>query len=50
MPGKRAPARARASSAALVLAALAANGESEVRDVYHIRRGYERFDEKLKND
>jgi UDP-N-acetylglucosamine 1-carboxyvinyltransferase len=33
--------------AALVLAALAAEGESTVMDVYHIDRGYERFTEKL---
>ena len=33
--------------AALVLAALCADGETSVRDVYHIDRGYERFVEKL---
>ena len=33
--------------AALVLAALCADGETIVRDVYHIDRGYERFVEKL---
>ena len=33
--------------AALVLAALAADGETTIGDVYHIDRGYERFCEKL---
>jgi UDP-N-acetylglucosamine 1-carboxyvinyltransferase len=36
------------SGAALVLAALAAKGESIVEGVEQIERGYERFDEKLK--
>lgn len=35
------------ASAALVLAALAAEGESEIHRVYHIDRGYERIEEKL---
>jgi UDP-N-acetylglucosamine 1-carboxyvinyltransferase len=33
--------------AALVLAALCADGETSVSDIYHIDRGYERFVEKL---
>jgi UDP-N-acetylglucosamine 1-carboxyvinyltransferase len=33
--------------AALVLAGLVADGETSVRDIYHIDRGYERFVEKL---
>lgn len=33
--------------AALVLAGLVADGSTEVRDIYHIDRGYERFVEKL---
>ena len=33
--------------AALVLAALCADGETVVRDIYHIDRGYERFVDKL---
>jgi UDP-N-acetylglucosamine 1-carboxyvinyltransferase len=33
--------------AALVLAALCADGETSVRDIYHIDRGYERFVAKL---
>ncbi len=33
--------------AALVIAALVADGETEVSDVYHIERGYESFAEKL---
>jgi len=35
------------AGAALVLAALAAKGESEVRRIYHIERGYERFEQKI---
>jgi UDP-N-acetylglucosamine 1-carboxyvinyltransferase len=33
--------------AALVLAALVADGETRVGDIYHIDRGYEHFCEKL---
>lgn len=36
------------ASAALVIAALCAQGESTIRRVYHLDRGYERFDEKLR--
>ncbi|HEY8965905.1 MAG TPA: UDP-N-acetylglucosamine 1-carboxyvinyltransferase [Candidatus Methylacidiphilales bacterium] len=36
------------ASAALVLAGLAAKGSTEVNRVYHIDRGYERIDEKLR--
>ena len=35
------------ASAALVLAALAAEGRSDVHRVYHIDRGYERIERKL---
>ncbi len=35
------------ASAALVLAGLIANGETEISRVYHLDRGYERIDEKL---
>ncbi len=35
------------ASAALVLAALAAQGTSEVARIYHLDRGYDRIDEKL---
>ncbi|MFO1019732.1 MAG: UDP-N-acetylglucosamine 1-carboxyvinyltransferase [Planctomycetales bacterium] len=35
------------ASAALVLAALAAEGESVIRRIYHLDRGYDRLDEKL---
>ncbi|MCB1589378.1 MAG: UDP-N-acetylglucosamine 1-carboxyvinyltransferase, partial [Xanthomonadales bacterium] len=35
------------ASASLVLAGLAAHGESEVDRVYHIDRGYECIEEKL---
>lgn len=34
--------------AALILAALAADGVTEVSDIYHIDRGYENFEQKLK--
>ena len=37
------------ASAALIIAALAANGQTEVSRVYHIDRGYERIEEKFKN-
>ncbi len=37
------------AGAALVLAALAAEGQSEILGVEHIDRGYEKFDEKLRN-
>jgi UDP-N-acetylglucosamine 1-carboxyvinyltransferase len=36
------------ASAALVLAGLAARGTTRVHRVYHIERGYERIDEKLR--
>lgn len=35
------------AGAALTIAALAAKGESQVRRIYHIERGYERFEQKL---
>ena len=35
------------ASAALVLAGLAASGETWVQRIYHLDRGYDRFDEKL---
>ena len=36
------------ASAALVLAAIAAKGESKISRVYHIDRGYEKIEDKLK--
>lgn len=36
------------ASAALLLAALAAEGTSEIHRIYHLDRGYDRFDQKLK--
>jgi len=36
------------ASAALVLAGLAARGTTRVHRVYHLQRGYDRFDEKLR--
>jgi len=35
------------AGAALVLAGLAAHGRTEITDIYHVDRGYERMDEKL---
>ena len=35
------------ASASLILAALAAKGQSEVARVYHLDRGYDKLDEKL---
>ena len=35
--------------AALVLASLAAKGKSEINEIFHIERGYYRFDENLKS-
>ena len=37
------------AGAALTLAGLAAEGTTEISDVYHIDRGYERFDDKLRS-
>ncbi len=37
------------AGAGLVIAALAAKGESEVLRIYHIDRGYEKLEEKIKN-
>jgi UDP-N-acetylglucosamine 1-carboxyvinyltransferase len=36
------------ASAALVIAGLVAEGETQVKRVYHLDRGYERIDEKLR--
>ncbi len=36
------------AGAALILAGLAASGRTEVSDVYHVDRGYERIGEKLR--
>ena len=35
------------ASASLVIAALVAEGETLVEEIYHIDRGYERIEEKL---
>ena len=37
------------ASASLIVAALAANGKTEISRVYHIDRGYERIESKFKN-
>ena len=36
-----------ASSAAMVIAALAAEGETRISRIYHLDRGYENFDARL---
>lgn len=36
------------AGAALILAGLAARGRTEISDIYHVDRGYERIDEKLR--
>ena len=36
------------ASAALVIAGLMARGETRVKRIYHLDRGYERLDEKLR--
>jgi UDP-N-acetylglucosamine 1-carboxyvinyltransferase len=36
------------ASAALILCALKAKGKSEIQRVYHLDRGYEKIDQKLK--
>jgi len=35
------------AGAALILAGLASEGNTEIRDIYHIERGYENIDEKF---
>jgi UDP-N-acetylglucosamine 1-carboxyvinyltransferase len=35
------------ASASLIVAALAAKGETEVHRIYHLDRGYEKMEEKL---
>ena len=37
------------ASAALVLAAMAANGNSQINRIYHLDRGYEKLADKLKS-
>jgi len=37
------------AGAALILAGLAAKGRTEVTDIYHVDRGYERIDDKLRS-
>ncbi|MCM8780077.1 MAG: UDP-N-acetylglucosamine 1-carboxyvinyltransferase, partial [Candidatus Omnitrophica bacterium] len=36
------------ASASLVLAGLVAKGKSQILRIYHLERGYENFDEKLR--
>ena len=36
------------AGAAFILAGLAARGQTEISDIYHVERGYERIDEKLR--
>ncbi|MEC9490014.1 MAG: UDP-N-acetylglucosamine 1-carboxyvinyltransferase [Halanaerobiales bacterium] len=51
-PGPLTGAEVRATDlragAALILAGLAAEGQTEVRDIYHVERGYENIDKRLR--
>jgi UDP-N-acetylglucosamine 1-carboxyvinyltransferase len=47
LTGTRVMASDLRASAALVIAALAANGESQIRRTYHLDRGYTQLDQKL---
>jgi UDP-N-acetylglucosamine 1-carboxyvinyltransferase len=47
LTGARVMASDLRASAALVIAALAAEGESTIERVYHLDRGYQRMEEKL---
>ncbi len=49
LTGARVKATDLRAGAALVLAALAAKGETEIREIYHIERGYEDIIDKLNN-
>lgn len=48
LTGARVRATDLRAGAALILSALAAKGETEISDIYHIERGYDRIDEKLR--
>ena len=47
LTGANVCARDLRGGAALVLAGLAAEGETEISDIKHIERGYERIEDKL---
>lgn len=49
LTGAKVTAKDLRGGAALVLAGLAAKGTTEVENIYHIERGYEDFDKKLKS-
>lgn len=48
LTGAKVTAKDLRGGAALVLAALAAKGTTEVDNIYHIERGYDKFEDKLK--
>ena len=48
MTGAKVRATDLRAGAALILSALAAKGDTEISDIYHIERGYDRIDEKLR--
>lgn len=48
LTGTRVKATDLRAGAALILSALAAKGETEISDIYHIERGYYKIDEKLR--
>ena len=48
MTGAKVRATDLRAGAALILSALAAKGDTEISDIYHIERGYHQIDEKLR--
>lgn len=49
LSGTRVKATDLRAGASLIIAGLLAEGETEINDIYHIRRGYDRIEQKLKN-
>lgn len=49
LTGAKTTAKDLRGGAALVLAGLVANGTTEVKDIYHIERGYEDFHLRLRD-
>jgi len=49
LTGTRVKATDLRAGAALVIAGLAARGDTEISDIHHIERGYDHLDEKLRN-
>ncbi len=49
LSGTRVKATDLRAGASLIIAGLLAEGETEINDIYHIRRGYDHIEQKLKN-